>query len=424
VSGPLSGCDVPVPERYDVALLDLDGVVYLGGDGIPGAAEALAKVRDAGLRCVFVTNNASRSPEEVAALLTRLGVPADAEDVVTSAQAAAHVLADRLPAGAKVLVVGTGALAKEVARRGLTPVDSADDDPEAVVQGYSPDLSWRQLAEAAVAIRRGALWVATNLDLTVPSARGPLPGNGSLVRAVQGAAETEPLVTGKPEPAMHRELMERTGARRPLIVGDRLDTDIEGANRAGVASLLVLTGVTTPADLLAAGPLHRPTHLAAGLADLLVPEPRPRREPSGAWACGGFVVTETGEGMRLSGGGDRPVDALRALCAACWEAADATRPGEHACAPAGPRRTGDAAAVADGAVADGGVADGADGAAAGSRRGSAVNDGRAVAARRPRVVVDGQPAVAALRELGLEPPDAATTEPTSASAGRTHSPAP
>lgn len=386
MSGSLSGCDVPLVERYDVALMDLDGVVYLGAEGIPEAVAALARSRQAGLRRAFVTNNASRSPADVAALLTELGVPADAEDVVTSAQAAAHVLADRLPAGAKVLVVGTSALADEITARDLVPVTSADDDPVAVVQGYSPDIAWKQLAEAAVAIRRGALWVATNLDLTVPSSRGPLPGNGSMVSAVRAAAGTEPLVTGKPEPALHQESLDRTGARHPLVVGDRLDTDIEGANRADAPSLLVLTGVTTPADLLAAGPLHRPTYLAANLTGLLEAHPGPHRESSGAWSCGGFQVTTTDQGIRLSGAGNGSLDALRALCAACWEASDAP---------------------------------GADGRQAGGPEGDA-GDG----ANLPTLLADGEPAAAALRHLGLESQLADATESTAASAGRTHSHAP
>lgn len=317
--GPLRGCPVALVERYDVGLFDLDGVVYIGRDAVPGAATALEKARAAGLRLAFVTNNASRAPQTVANHLVELGITASPEEVVTSAQAAGRVLAERLPVGATVLVVGAPALAAEVSARGMRVVRVADERPMAVVQGYAADTSWRDLAEATAAIHAGALWVATNRDATLPSPRGPMPGNGALVSAVRMAVGIDPLVTGKPEPALHEESIDRTGARAPLVVGDRLDTDIEGACRVGCDSLLVLTGLTTPADLLTAAPLRRPTYLAADLEGLLVPHPEPFVDTDGAYLCGGWRV---GSGsadrpLELQGDGE-DVDALRALCAAAW----------------------------------------------------------------------------------------------------------
>jgi glycerol-1-phosphatase len=320
--GPLTGSDVPLARRYDVALLDLDGVVYVGADGVPGAAEALERARAAGMRLAFVTNNASRTPDAIARRLRDLGVRADADEVVTSAQAACHVLAERLPAGSRVLVVGGDGLRTEAANRGFTVVASADEDPAAVVQGYGADVGWRELAEATVAVRRGALWIATNLDLTLPSARGPLPGNGALVGVVRTATGVDPLATGKPDPAMHRESVERSHARHPLVVGDRLDTDIEGASRVGCDSLLVLTGVTTAETLLRAGPEHRPNYLARGLDGLLATHPAPRNDGDGAWTCGGWRASAAGDGrpgIVLAGSGDG-LDALRAVCAVAWSA--------------------------------------------------------------------------------------------------------
>ncbi|HST64473.1 MAG TPA: HAD-IIA family hydrolase [Mycobacteriales bacterium] len=305
--------DEPPARTYDVALLDLDGVVYLGSDVIDGVPAALERAREAGMRLAFVTNNASRTPAAVAEMLSGMGVAATPDEVTTSAQAACHVLADKLPAGAKVLVVGTTGLIEAARERGFTLVDSADDEPAAVVQGYGPNVGWKDLAEATVAVRRGAWYVATNLDSTVPSARGALPGNGSLVGVVRATTGVTPTSTGKPDPAMHRESVQRSGAQRPIVVGDRLDTDIEGASRAGCDSMLVLTGVTTAADLLAAGPEHRPTYVARSVAGLLEPQPAPVR--AGAdWTCGGWTVSPGG---RLSGAGD-DLDALRALCAAAW----------------------------------------------------------------------------------------------------------
>jgi HAD superfamily hydrolase (TIGR01450 family) len=325
--------DVPPARRYDVALLDLDGVVYVGPTGVAGAAEALGAARAAGMRLAFVTNNASRTPEAVADLLRAMGVEADPAEVVTSSQAACHVLADRLPAGARVLVVGGEGLRREAELRGFTLVASAEDAPAAVVQGYGPDVGWRDLAEAAVAARRGAWFVATNLDPTVPSDRGPLPGNGSLVAAVRTASGVEPTSTGKPDPAMHRESVQRSQARAPLVVGDRLDTDIEGASRVGCDSMLVLTGVTTPADLLAAAPPQRPTYVSVGLQGLLVPHPAPVLDGTGGASCGGWTVAAASGELTLGGSGEH-LDALRALCAAAWAGggtlvrADGTAAGE------------------------------------------------------------------------------------------------
>jgi glycerol 3-phosphatase-2 len=310
----------PPAHRYDVALLDLDGVVYLGSTAIPDVPEALAEVRKAGMRLAFVTNNASRTPAAVAEMLTGMGVQASADEVVNSAQAACHVLAETLPAGAKVLVVGASGLIEAARERGFTLVESADDDPAAVVQGYGPSVGWQQLAEATVAVRRGAWFVATNLDATVPSNRGPLPGNGSLVGVVAQTTGVTPTAVGKPDPAMHRESVQRSGATHPIVVGDRLDTDIEGAGRAGCDSMLVLTGVTTPADLLGAGPRQRPTYVAASVRGLLDPQPVARRDGDG-WVCGGWRATAE---LGLSGDGD-DLDALRALCAAAWAAGGVDR---------------------------------------------------------------------------------------------------
>lgn len=315
-----AGSSAPLTELYDVALLDLDGVVYVGPDAVPGVPDALTAARAAGLRLGFVTNNASRTPRDVAHHLLELGVPAEPGDVITSAQAAATVVAGRWGAGARVLPVGGPGVAAALTAAGLTVVQGAADGPHAVVQGYGPEVGWAQLAEAVVAIRAGARHVATNTDATIPSPRGRLPGNGALVGVVTGVTEQAPLVTGKPDPAMHAECVRRTGAQRPLVVGDRLDTDIEGAHRAGAPSLLVLSGVTDPATLLAAAPEHRPDLLAADAGGLLAVHP-PVHRSEGTWRCGGWSVHAEGDALRLSGAGaadDDGLDGLRALCVAHW----------------------------------------------------------------------------------------------------------
>ncbi|MFC5232827.1 HAD-IIA family hydrolase [Pseudonocardia zijingensis] len=301
--------------RHDVLLADLDGTLYRGPSAVPGAVEAVRGAAERGVRTVYVTNNASRRPSAVAEHLAELGFAAHTEDVVASSQAAAAMLADQLPAGARVLVVGAEALAVEVTGRGLRVVTRADE-ADAVVQGHSPETGWAQLAEATVAVRAGALWVACNLDPTLPTERGPLPGNGAMVGVVRLATGQEPQVAGKPAPALLQEAARRSGAQRPLMIGDRLDTDIEGGRAAGMATLLVLTGISDAAELLAAPPAQRPDHIAADLAGLtarpedLAPGPRP-----------GWHVEVPGPGeLVLAGDGNDPVDALRALCAAHWAA--------------------------------------------------------------------------------------------------------
>ena len=329
-----SGSTQPPTEVYDVALLDLDGVVYVGPAAVPGVPEALAAARRGGMRLGFVTNNAARTPEQVAQHLTELAVPAGPDDVITSSQAAASVVVGLLGDGARVLAVGGPGVAAALTAAGLTVVERAEDEPAAVVQGYGPSVGWTQLAEAVVAVRRGARHVATNVDATIPSPRGVLPGNGALVGVVSTVTGLVPLVTGKPDPAMHAECVRRTGARRPLVVGDRLDTDIEGARRAGAASLLVLTGVTGPAELLAARPEHRPDLLAPDAAGLLTAHP-PVLAADAAWRCGAWsaraacdgVLTLTAlpgaTGPRDPTGPPGPgaadgLDGLRALAVAHW----------------------------------------------------------------------------------------------------------
>ena len=258
-------------DAHDALLVDLDGVVQLGSEPVPGAAEALAAARGDGLRIVFVTNNAARTPHDVATALRALGVQAGDEEVLTSSTATAATLAERLAPGSRVLVVGGDGLREPLRAHGLEPVGSAEDEPVAVVQGWSPDLTWALLAEGAVAIRRGCTWVATNRDATLPSPRGPLPGNGAMVAAVAMATGAAPEVIGKPGRALFDAAVRRAGAQRPLVVGDRLDTDIAGANAAGLASLLVLTGVSTAQDLLAAPVEHRPTYVGRDLTVLRQP---------------------------------------------------------------------------------------------------------------------------------------------------------
>ncbi|MEV0430687.1 HAD-IIA family hydrolase [Micromonospora sp. NPDC050495] len=305
-------------DGYALVVFDLDGVIYLIDRPIPGAVEAVGRLHAEGRAVAYATNNASRRSSEVADLLTGMGVAARPEEVLTSAAATAELLRDRLPAGSAVLVVGAEALRAEVRAVGLRPVATVDEAPAAVAQGYGPEVGWAELAEASLAVRAGAPWYATNTDRTLPSPRGPLPGNGSLVAVLRTALGRDPdVVVGKPEPALFTTAARRAGSGRTLVVGDRLDTDIEGAVRAGLDCLLVLTGVSDVPELLAAPAGRRPTYASLDLAGLFDPAAVVR--VPGAADAGGWSVTTTGDGLLLDGGG-RPLDALAALCAVAWSA--------------------------------------------------------------------------------------------------------
>jgi HAD superfamily hydrolase (TIGR01450 family) len=305
----------PLTAGYDAVLFDLDGTVYQGTHVFPGSAEVLAEIRGRGVPVRFITNNASKAPEDAVEHLRGLGIAAEVAEVNTSSQVAAAMLRDRLPAGAEVLVVGAKALEAEVTAAGLRPVREFGPEVAAVVQGHSPDTDWHILAEASLAIRAGALWVACNLDVTLPSERGLLPGNGSMVAALRTATEAEPMVAGKPEPPLFRTAAQSADSRTPLVVGDRLNTDIAGAIAAGFDSLAVLTGVATPASLLAALPSERTRYLAADLTGLREPREVVEIGPREAWE-----ISVRDSRLIVAGKGDSdPLELLRALCAAAWE---------------------------------------------------------------------------------------------------------
>ncbi|GAA4615021.1 HAD-IIA family hydrolase [Saccharopolyspora hordei] len=302
-------------DGHDVVLFDLDGTVYRGGELVPGALEAVREVHRRGVQVRYVTNNASKPDQAVVDHLAGLGLTAERAEVSTSAQAGAAVLAEKLPAGSRVLVVGSAALVSEVDRVGLVPVSDFADDPVAVVQGLSTEIAYRDLAEACLAIRAGALWVACNGDRTLPTERGLVPGNGALVDLLRSATDQEPLVAGKPERPLLDRAVRSAGGRSPLMVGDRLDTDIAGAVNAGMPSLMVLTGVNTPADLLFTAPDMRPDHVAADLRGLLQ---APEEVAIGAQPGWQARVADGVLELARSAPEADALAALRTLCATWW----------------------------------------------------------------------------------------------------------
>ena len=312
----------PLCAAYDLAMLDLDGVVYVGGDAVPGAAERIAAARSAGMRCAFITNNAARPPARVAAHLVELGIPVDAKDVVTSAQAASSLVLDRLGAGSPVALLGGPGLEDALREVGLVPVEVGDPSAAALVTGYGPDVLWRDVMRAAVRIREGLWWVASNTDYTIPTSYGLAPGHGMLVRTLSTFSGVRPVVAGKPSRPLLDETVRRVGGRRPLMVGDRLDTDIEGAANAGVDSLLVLTGVTGLAELVAATPAQRPTYLAGELSGLLESHAAPV-PVDGGFAAGGWRAAVVGDRLAVTGDGD-PDNWWRVAAVAAWAHRDRT----------------------------------------------------------------------------------------------------
>lgn len=320
----LGATSQPLAALYDMAMFDLDGVVYIGGRAVPRAPEAIADLRRRGVGVAYVTNNASRSPGDVAQRLTALGVPATADDVVTSAQAAAKLLRERLAPGAKVWTLGAGGLVEAVRAEGLEPVDDPDAEPAAVVTGYGPQVQWAQLMRAAVAIRDGLPWVASNSDLTIPTGYGVAPGHGVQVRMLAAFAGVEPRIAGKPEGPLLRETIDRVGGTRPLMIGDRLDTDILGGRQAGVDTLLVLTGVTGLTELIGAPVEQRPTYISPDLSGLALAHPAPERTSDG-WRLQGWSGDVRDGRLELTGTGPAAAWWAVAACAG-WSHLDSGGP--------------------------------------------------------------------------------------------------
>ncbi len=316
----LAAAERPLVESHDLLMLDLDGVVYVGDEAVPGAPRLLSRAREAGVSLAYVTNNASRPPAAVADKLRRLGVAADPEDVVTSAQAAARLLSERHRAGSPVAVLGAAGLVEALTDVGLVPAPVDAPDAVALVTGYAPDAPWRDVMRAAVRARDGLPWTASNADLSLPTPFGEAPGHGVLVRMLEQFAGVEAEVAGKPQRPLLDETVRRMGGRRPLMIGDRLDTDIEGAHRAEVESLLVLTGVTDLRVLAAAPAVQRPTYLSPDLSGLFEPHPVPARTDEG-WGCGGWRVLTTDGRLVVTGEGS-PADWWRAVAVAAWEHLD------------------------------------------------------------------------------------------------------
>ena len=307
-----------VLDQFETLLLDLDGVIYEGNRAIVDAVESISELRAKEIQIGYVTNNASRTSEAIAEQLRAFGLELKAEDVITSAQAGAGLLKQIVPAGSKVLVVGGEGLRSNVSLAGFQVVESSKELPAAVIQGFDPSVGWKNLAEASYAIQNGAKWVATNQDWTIPREEGLAPGNGTLVSAVHTAVGQLPVVAGKPEKAIFETALSRFGSSSAVYVGDRLDTDVLGANRAGIGSALVMTGVTTRKELLAAKDDSRPTYILGTLKELLTGYQQPTKTKRG-YKLGNAEVELLGQKILVSFGDPKSLEALKCACLTIWD---------------------------------------------------------------------------------------------------------
>jgi HAD superfamily hydrolase (TIGR01457 family) len=254
-------------DPYDAILLDLDGVLYRWPEQIPGAPEAVERLRRAGKGLAFVTNNASRTPAQVAERLASVGVDVAEAEVVTSALATAALLASRGVRSA--FVVGEEGLVEALAEEGIGVADGTGR-PDAVVVGFDRHLDYDKLKGASVLVASGVPLIASNADASFPAPGGEAwPGAGALVAAIERTTGERAEVVGKPEAPLLERALEAAGGGRPLVVGDRLDTDVAGAVRLGWDSVLVLTGVATAADV--DGSPWPPTFVVESLAQVAEP---------------------------------------------------------------------------------------------------------------------------------------------------------
>ena len=259
----------PLVDRYDQLIVDLDGCVWIGDEAVDGSVEAVERLRAAGKGVAFATNNSRRSGEDYVRKLWRLGIQASLADVVTVGGAMQHLLAETRR-GMTAFVIGTQTMVDHVADAGLKVMNNTDLATRAdlVVVSGTEEVTYDNIRTASLALRRGADFLATSRDPTYPMPDGLWPGTGAIVAAIEAASGCEAAVVGKPEPQLFLTALERLGAGRTLVVGDRLASDVEAAKRAQLDAALVLTGDTSAEEAAAAGD-PRPVAVADSLLALV-----------------------------------------------------------------------------------------------------------------------------------------------------------
>lgn len=324
----------PLSTRYALGLLDLDGVVYRGGKAVEHAVSAIGHAQQH-MQIEYTTNNSSRFQATVAEQLAGFGLNVEPWQVITSSVVAARMLARALPEHANVLVLGAPHLRQEIEHLGLRIVEHCTDNPQGVIQGWYPQMTWQEMAEVAFAVEAGAKYFVTNRDLTIPREHGIAPGCGSMIQAVINATGVEPIASaGKPESAMYDEarslVAQHTNAdqssepiaiERSLAIGDRLDTDIEAGTRGGYDSLLVLTGVTDARTLMLAEAHVRPSYVSVDLRGLNDIHQAPIRVDDTTFTCA--QARAYVDHQRIVVNDVTSCDALRAASALAWNLADA-----------------------------------------------------------------------------------------------------
>lgn len=249
-------------------IIDMDGVLWRGRTILDGVPELFEFIEKNQLRYVLATNNATATQEEFAGRLQSASIEIPLENILTSALATASYLAERYPESADVLVIGANGLRQALTEQGFTLVEEAER-AQAVVVGMDPTVDWKRLAEATLAIRAGAFFIGTNPDPSFPTERGQVPGNGAILAALEAASGEKPMVIGKPEPHLYQQAVARLEIEpeKTLILGDRLETDIQGGLNLGAPTALLLTGVTDQAAAKASD--IKPSYVFADLPELL-----------------------------------------------------------------------------------------------------------------------------------------------------------
>ena len=248
-------------------LIDMDGVLWRGRTFLPGVNEFFTTLREHELPFLLVTNNATVSPQSAVDRLAKIQVAIEPREVLTSALATAAYLQTVLTPGATVYAIGEQAVRNALQEAGFKVLDQ-HDSAKAVVVGFDREINWDKMAEAALAIQAGALFVGTNPDVSFPIEGGQAPGNGAFVRAIEVSTNVSPVIVGKPEPLLFKQAIKALdlSPEETLMIGDRLETDILGAQRAGIGTALMLTGVT-PMEKVAATDI-KPDFIFEDLPDL------------------------------------------------------------------------------------------------------------------------------------------------------------
>lgn len=242
-------------DEFDGLLIDLDGVVWIGRELVPGSVEALRTLHGAGKRIAFVTNNPAKPAAEYARRLGEAGVEVGPEAIVTAGEATAGLAAASTPAGGTALVIGAPAFHETIAATGLRLLEGeAGREADTVLVSGHRGFDYDELLTATLALQRGATLFATSRDPTLPMPGGAWPGTGAVLAAVETASGAEAVIGGKPEPHLFEMARERVGGGRVAMVGDRISSDIEGGRRAGLATVLVLSGATSGEEAMVASP--------------------------------------------------------------------------------------------------------------------------------------------------------------------------